>query len=158
MWPFATAGRPRHGAEQRGGSPRLLRGARRRLGRLQTSYPSAALATITGDHAHAAHLHEQSLRLAQELEFWADAADRLTGLGRVALLTGDFPRAAELHRHAMALAADHGYAAGEIHAEIGLALGARRAGDFDLAEQHLRAAAGREARRAGAPVDRPPTF
>ncbi|WP_329021418.1 BTAD domain-containing putative transcriptional regulator [Streptomyces sp. NBC_00690] len=107
-------------------------------GRLQTAYPLAALAAISGDYARAAQLHEQGLHLAQELEFWPEAADRLTGLGRVALLTGDFPRAAELHHEAMALAAEHGYAAGEIHGEIGLALGARRTGDFELAETHLR--------------------
>ncbi|MFI5943291.1 AfsR/SARP family transcriptional regulator [Streptomyces uncialis] len=107
-------------------------------GRLQSSYPLAALASITGDHAHASALHEQGLRLAEELGFWADAADRLTGLGRVALLTGDFRRAAALHRDARARAAEHGYAAGEVHAEIGLALGARREGDLDLAERYLR--------------------
>ncbi|MEU5400701.1 BTAD domain-containing putative transcriptional regulator [Streptomyces sp. NPDC005963] len=107
-------------------------------GRLQTSYPLAALASISGDYARAAYLHEQGLRLAQELEFWPDAADRLTGLGRVALLTGDFARASTLHHEAMALAAEHGYAAGEVHAEIGLALGARREGDFDRAETLLR--------------------
>ncbi|MFJ4768256.1 AfsR/SARP family transcriptional regulator [Streptomyces uncialis] len=107
-------------------------------GRLQTSYPLAALASITGDYARASALHEQGLRLAEDLGFWADAADRLTGLGRVALLTGDFQRAAELHRDARARAAEHGYAAGEVHAEIGLALGARREGDLDLAERYLR--------------------
>ncbi|WP_204328139.1 tetratricopeptide repeat protein [Streptomyces aureoverticillatus] len=75
---------------------------------------------------------------SEELGFWTDAADRLTGPGTAALLTGDFPRATQLHRKAMALAAEHGYAAGEIRAEIGLALGARREGDFDLAYKHLR--------------------
>ncbi|WP_419995549.1 tetratricopeptide repeat protein [Streptomyces boninensis] len=106
-------------------------------GQLRTSYPLAALASIAGDYASATTLHQDGLRLAEELGFWADAADRITGLGRVALLTGDFTRAATLHREAKDRAAEHGYAAGEIHAEIGLALGARREGDFALAQRLL---------------------
>ncbi len=106
-------------------------------GQLQTTYPLASLAAIAGDYAMATRLHQEGLRLAQDLGFPAEAADRISGLGRVALLTRDFAKADELHRKARALAAEHGYSAGEVHAEIGLALGARRQGDFDVAEQLL---------------------
>ncbi|MGV9412623.1 BTAD domain-containing putative transcriptional regulator [Nocardia sp. NPDC003693] len=106
-------------------------------GRLRTTYPLAALASIAGNYATATELHREGLRLARELGFSSDAADRITGLGRVALLTGDFARAAELHREARALATEHGYTAGEVHADIGLALGARRSGDAELAAELL---------------------
>ncbi|MFB9903805.1 BTAD domain-containing putative transcriptional regulator [Allokutzneria oryzae] len=108
-------------------------------GLLQTVYPLAALAEITGDYALAERRNREGLRVAEDLELWSEAADRLTGLGRLALLSGDLRSAQELHERARKLAARQSYRAGEIHAEIGLALGARRLGDLDTAERHLRA-------------------
>ncbi|MFC7110451.1 hypothetical protein ACFQQB_64755 [Nonomuraea rubra] len=61
-----------------------------RWGRLQTTYPLAALAETSGDYERAARLHRDGHQLAEELGFWTEAADRLTGLGRIALLNGDF--------------------------------------------------------------------
>ncbi|GAA4032571.1 BTAD domain-containing putative transcriptional regulator [Allokutzneria multivorans] len=107
-------------------------------GQLQTVYPLAALAEISGDYARAKRLNRDGLRIAEDLQLWSEAADRLTGLGRLALLTGDFAVADELHERARKLAARQSYRAGEIHAEIGLALGARRQGELDAAEHHLR--------------------
>ncbi|WP_086827184.1 BTAD domain-containing putative transcriptional regulator [Allokutzneria sp. NRRL B-24872] len=116
----------------------LFRALGDQWGRLQTVYPLAALAEISGDYARAERLNRDGLRIAEELQLWSEAADRLTGLGRLALLTCDFAAADELHERARKLAARQSYRAGEIHAEIGLALGARRQGELDAAEHHLR--------------------
>lgn len=107
-------------------------------GRLQSGYVLASLAEIAGAYPEAARLHREGLRLAEEFGLPAEAADRMTGLGRIALLTGDLAEARALHERARERAAEWGYRAGEVHAELGLALIARRAGDLDLAERLLR--------------------
>lgn len=87
-------------------------------GQSQTTYPLAALAAITGDYARAQHLHRAGLELAEELGFRAATAERITGLGRIALLTGDFRQAADRtgrqwkalarHRQSLAVASESG--------------------------------------------------
>ncbi|NBE56513.1 ATP-binding protein, partial [Streptomyces boluensis] len=106
-------------------------------GLLRCGYAQAGLAEVAGDHVRAAALHEEGVRLAEELGHWTEAADRITGLGRIALLRRDFTASRELHERARRLAHTHGYAAGAVHAEIGLALCARREGDLDRAEELL---------------------
>ncbi|MFD3513751.1 BTAD domain-containing putative transcriptional regulator [Streptomyces sp. NPDC058657] len=109
-----------------------------RWGRLQTVFPLASLAEISGDYVRAAQLHQDGLEMAEELGMWMEASKRLTGLGRIALLSGDHVRARDMHERALKLAADQNFRDGEVSAEIGLALGARRSGDLDAAAGHLR--------------------
>ncbi|MBQ1097661.1 hypothetical protein KBY55_16575 [Streptomyces sp. b94] len=54
-----------------------------------------------------------------------DAADRLTGPGRVALLTGGFPPPQNSIGRGVTRLAVHGFAAQEIHAELGSLAGRR---------------------------------
>ncbi|ANN21911.1 ATPase [Amycolatopsis orientalis] len=108
-----------------------------RWGWLQASFVIGMLAAIAGDYDHAARVHRESLRRAQELELWPEVAYKLSWLGRTALLTGDFEGAKEFHQRAKDLAVEHSFKPGEVYAETGLALGARRQGLFDEAEQRL---------------------
>ncbi|MGP3937519.1 BTAD domain-containing putative transcriptional regulator [Nonomuraea sp. KM88] len=91
----------------------------------------------SGDYERAARLQRDGLRQAEELRLWPQAADRLSGLGRIALLQGDFAQSRELHERARRLAAQQNYKVGEKYAEVGLALTARREGDLDDAEERL---------------------
>jgi tetratricopeptide (TPR) repeat protein len=108
-------------------------------GQLWSVYPRAAVAEIHGDYARATRLQVDALVTVQECGLSTQAADLLSGLGRIALLTGDFDGAREYHERARRSAAEIGYRAGEINAELGLGLGARREGRLDEAETHLRA-------------------
>ncbi|WJV44287.1 AfsR/SARP family transcriptional regulator [Streptomyces flavofungini] len=107
-------------------------------GQLLTVEPLAALAQMTGDYRRAARLHEDGLRIAEDLGLWPEAADQLSGLGSTATLTGDHDMARAFHERAVRIAADHSFRPGVIRAETGLALGARRAGHLDAAEPQLR--------------------
>ncbi|MFD9883203.1 BTAD domain-containing putative transcriptional regulator [Streptomyces alboflavus] len=107
-------------------------------GQLLTVEPLAGLAQMTGDYPRAARLHEEGLRIAEDLGLWPEAADQLCGLGSTATLTGDHDAARAFHERAMRIAAEHSFKPGVIRAETGLALGARRAGRLDAAETQLR--------------------
>ncbi|GGX44134.1 AfsR/SARP family transcriptional regulator [Streptomyces chryseus] len=109
-----------------------------RWGQLRSSEHLGVLAEIAGSYEEAAHLHQEGVRSAQELELWTDVSYRLARLGRVALLTGDDARATDYHERAARLAAEQSHRPAEQFAETGLALGARRRGDLDTAEKHLR--------------------
>ncbi|MGK5553228.1 BTAD domain-containing putative transcriptional regulator [Actinomadura kijaniata] len=91
-----------------------------RGGELLTVHPRAALAERRGDRREAERLHREGLALAEDLGMWAETADRLSGLGRIALLRGDLGAARELYERARRIAAEHGFRPGEIHAELGL--------------------------------------
>ncbi|HEX6468829.1 MAG TPA: BTAD domain-containing putative transcriptional regulator [Streptosporangiaceae bacterium] len=98
----------------------------------------AALAEMTGDHARAAHLHGDALRLAEELGLWPEVSTRLCWLGWIRTQLGEHPAALEYGARALRLAAEQGYRSGEIFAGIVLGFAARRSGDLDAAEPHLR--------------------
>ncbi|MDI3403185.1 BTAD domain-containing putative transcriptional regulator [Streptomyces cavernicola] len=108
-------------------------------GRLWLVYPQARLAEIHGDYARATGLHRDALATAREFGITTQAADLLSGLGRIALLTGDFGAARDHHEQSRRSAAELGFRAGELNARLGLGLGARREGLLDEAETHLRA-------------------
>ncbi|MFI9580932.1 BTAD domain-containing putative transcriptional regulator [Streptomyces sp. NPDC052236] len=108
-------------------------------GRLQTVFPLAALSEITGDYARAVQLQREGLNIAEQIGLWAEAAKRLSGLGRLALLMDDCSQARTYHQRALKLSREQNFRSGEVDAEIGLGLGARREGDYDLAETHMRA-------------------
>ncbi|TDE10966.1 BTAD domain-containing putative transcriptional regulator [Jiangella asiatica] len=110
-----------------------------RWGQLQVSGTLAVWAEVRGDYREAERLHRDGVRIASELGLWTELAQRLSGLGRIALLRGDLAAAADRHERARRLAARHGDRRGEQFAEVGLALGDRRAGRLDDAEHHLRA-------------------
>ncbi|MFI0155066.1 BTAD domain-containing putative transcriptional regulator [Streptomyces lydicus] len=107
-------------------------------GQLQAADALGAMAEITGDYTRAARLHEDGLRIAEELGLWIQASYKLTGLGRIALLTGDLARARDCHERGLRLAAEQSHRRGEMFAESGLALGARKEGRLDEAEARLR--------------------
>ncbi|UJW32691.1 tetratricopeptide repeat protein [Saccharothrix sp. AJ9571] len=109
-------------------------------GELLTIYPRAAFAEAIGDHDTAERLHRDGLRLAEELGMWAEAADRLSGLGKLAMLRGDHDTARRFYERARALAAEHSFKPAEVVAITGLGLTARRTGDLAEAEEHLREA------------------
>ncbi len=115
----------------------IFDGLGERWGWLQASFVLGMLASIAGDYDHAARVHRESLRRAEELELWPEVAYKLSWLGRTALLTGDFDTAREFHERARVLAVEHSFKPAEIYAETGLALGARRDGRLDDAEEHL---------------------
>ncbi len=115
----------------------IFDGLGERWGWLQASFVIGMLASIAGDYDHAARVHRESLRRAEELELWPEVSYKLSWLGRTALLTGDFEGAKEFHERARALAVEHSFKPGEVYAETGLALGARRQGLFDEAERRL---------------------
>ncbi|MEU3628769.1 AfsR family transcriptional regulator [Amycolatopsis coloradensis] len=115
----------------------IFDGLGERWGWLQASFVIGMLASIAGDYDHAARVHRESLRRAEELELWPEVAYKLSWLGRTALLTGDFEEAKEFHERAKALAVEHSFKPGEVYAETGLALGARRQGLFEEAERRL---------------------
>jgi predicted ATPase/DNA-binding SARP family transcriptional activator len=115
----------------------IFDGLGERWGWLQASFVIGMLASIAGAYDHAARVHRESLRRAEELELWPEVAYKLSWLGRTALLTGDFEGGKEFHERAKALAVEHSFKPGEVYAETGLALGARRQGLFDEAEQRL---------------------
>ncbi|MEV6908185.1 BTAD domain-containing putative transcriptional regulator [Amycolatopsis sp. NPDC051071] len=118
-------------------SAAIFDGLGERWGWLQASFVIGMLASIAGDYDHAARVHRESLRRAEELELWPEVSYKLSWLGRTALLTGDFEGGREFHERARALAVEHSFKPGEVYAETGLALGARRQGRFDEAEVHL---------------------
>ncbi|MCF3148694.1 ATP-binding protein, partial [Streptomyces platensis] len=118
-------------------SAALFRELGDRWGQLQAADVLAALAEITGDYARAARLHQDGLRIAEDLGLWIQASYKLSGLGRIALLTGDLPAARDYHERGRRLAAEQSHLRGEMFAECGLALGARREGRLDDAEAHL---------------------
>ena len=115
----------------------IFDGLGERWGWLQASFVVGVLASIAGDYEHAARVHRESLRRAEELELWPEVAYQLSWLGRTALLTGDFEGAKEFHERARTLAVEHSFKPGEVYAETGLALGERRQGLFEAAEQRL---------------------
>ncbi|MGP8298354.1 AfsR/SARP family transcriptional regulator [Streptomyces inhibens] len=108
-----------------------------RWGQLQAAEVLGTIAEITGDYARAARLHQDGLRIAEELGLWIQASYKLSGLGRIALLTGDLTGARDLHERGLRLAGEQSHRRGEMFAETGLALGARREGRLDDAEAHL---------------------
>ncbi|HEX3711538.1 MAG TPA: BTAD domain-containing putative transcriptional regulator [Trebonia sp.] len=110
-----------------------------RWGQLQaTEWLGAALAAA--DPALAGRLHRDSLRMAEELGLWPQAADALSWLGLAALRSGDLTQARELLERGRRLAAEQGYRPGQVFAELGLGQAERRAGELDRAEAHLRSA------------------
>ncbi|WP_420000141.1 BTAD domain-containing putative transcriptional regulator [Streptomyces boninensis] len=120
-------------------SVRLFEAVGDACGRLWSVYPQAAVAEIHGDYARATELHQDALTTAREFGISTQAADLLSGLGRIALLTGDFAAARDYHEKSLRTAAELGFRAGEFNARLGLGLGARREGRLDEAEAHLRA-------------------
>ncbi|MEV5596578.1 BTAD domain-containing putative transcriptional regulator [Streptomyces sp. NPDC052496] len=114
----------------------LFREAGDLWGQLQASEALGTLAEIGGDYEHAAQLHRDGLRAAEELGLWIQASYRHSGLGRIALLTGDLEAAREHHERGLRLAAEQSHRRGEMFAETGLGIGARRAGRLDDAERH----------------------
>ncbi|MGY6652798.1 BTAD domain-containing putative transcriptional regulator [Amycolatopsis sp. TRM77291] len=118
-------------------SAAIFDGLGERWGWLQASFVIGMLASIAGDYEHAARVHRESLRRAEELELWPEVSYKLSWLGRTALLTGDFEAAKEFHERARTLAVEYSFKPGEVYAETGLALGARRQGRFDEAELRL---------------------
>ncbi|MFE0188536.1 BTAD domain-containing putative transcriptional regulator [Streptomyces sp. NPDC058989] len=108
-----------------------------RWGQLQAADALGAIAEITGDYTRAAGLHQDGLRIAEELGLGIQASYQLSGLGRIALLTGEVAGARDFHERGLRLAAEHSHRRGEMFAETGLALGARREGRLDDAEAHL---------------------
>ncbi|MGC7102962.1 BTAD domain-containing putative transcriptional regulator [Amycolatopsis lurida] len=109
-------------------------------GELLTIHPRAAVAEFDGDLQSAEQLHHHGLRLAEELGMWAETADRLSGLGKLAMLRGDHDTAHRFYQRAKAIAAEHSFRPAEITAVTGLGLTARRAGHLADAETHLREA------------------
>ncbi|WP_425563959.1 AfsR/SARP family transcriptional regulator [Saccharothrix xinjiangensis] len=109
-----------------------------RWGRLKSSFALGTLAGMRGDYPRATALHQEGLRVAEELRSWPEVSYKLSWLGRVALLEGDLAAARDLHERARRIAAEQGFSAGEAYAETGLALGARREGLLDEAEERLR--------------------
>ncbi|GLZ81554.1 hypothetical protein Afil01_63610 [Actinorhabdospora filicis] len=107
-------------------------------GRVRAAYPLASIAEATGDYDRAAALHTGALADARGLGLWREAADRLCGLGRIALLRGDLTASLRLHTEALALSETHHHRNGIVSAEIGLGLTHRRAGDLDAAETTMR--------------------
>ncbi|ARX89064.1 hypothetical protein SMD44_08551 [Streptomyces alboflavus] len=106
-------------------------------GKLLTVEPLAGLAQMTGDYPRAARLHEEGLRIAEDLGLWPEAADQLSGLAAPPPSRGP-RRGARLPRTGHADRREHSFKPGVIRAETGLALGARRAGRLDAAETQLR--------------------
>ncbi|MFI7707765.1 hypothetical protein [Nonomuraea sp. NPDC049480] len=72
---------------------------------MQAVWPLASPAEIKGDGERAAEPRREGVRPAQESRLWPGVADRLTGLGRIALLTKDYERAREFHERGRDLAA-----------------------------------------------------
>ena len=92
---------------------------------------------MTGDYERATRLHQEGLRLAEDLELWPDVAGRLSWLGWIAMQLGDYAQARDLCGQALRLAEDQDNVPGQTFAELGLALTLRRLGTLDLAEIHL---------------------
>jgi hypothetical protein len=107
-------------------------------GLLQATDWLIGLADMTGDHAEAARLSRDGLRIAEDLGLWPDVAGRLGWLAWTSVQVGDHALAREYAGQARRLAAEHGQLVVEVFATIGLAFAARREGRFDLAEEHLR--------------------
>lgn len=107
-------------------------------GQLHATFALGTHAEVVGDYVHAAGVHRDGLRMAEELGLWTEVSDKLSALGRIALLTGDHAQADELHERARRLAVEQGYPVGEEYAELGLALSERRQGKLDAAEPRLR--------------------
>lgn len=108
-----------------------------RWGRLYPTRLLGVLAEIGGHYEHAARLHRDALRIAEDLALWPSVSMQLANLGRVCLLVGDLAEADEHHQRAYRLAVEQSDGAAAAFAAIGLALGARRQGRLDLAEQRL---------------------
>jgi predicted ATPase/DNA-binding SARP family transcriptional activator len=107
-------------------------------GRLQSTEHLGMLAEIAGDYDRAMRLHQEGIRLAEQLRLWTELSFRLSRAGRIALLTGDLVTAADLTTRARTLAAEQSHRPAEQFADTGLALVARRQGDLDTAEALLR--------------------
>lgn len=125
----------RHDSEE---SLRLFDELGDRWGRLYPTRLLGVLAEIGGDHEHAALLHRDALRIAEDLALWPTVSMQLASLGRVSLLVGDLVEAGEYHERAHRLAEEQSDGPAAAFAAIGLALGARRQGRLDLAERLLR--------------------
>jgi predicted ATPase/DNA-binding SARP family transcriptional activator len=122
-----------------------------RWGQLQAiEWLGAALAAA--DPAQAGRLHRDSLRMAEELGLWPQAADALSWLGLAALRSGDLAQARELLERGRRLAAEQSYRPGQVFAELGLGQAERRAGELDRAEARLRSAL-RASRQIGSEPD-----
>ncbi|GAA4910269.1 putative ATPase [Stackebrandtia albiflava] len=106
-----------------------------RWGQLRATAVASALAEIRGDYAEAARSRRSALESAEELHIWPEVADRLSGLGRIALLTGDLDAAEDYHRRSLALATTHSHPQCGVFAESGLAMLERRRGRLDAAEE-----------------------
>ncbi|MHA7958264.1 BTAD domain-containing putative transcriptional regulator [Streptomyces sp. L500] len=119
-------------------SATLFRELGDRWGQLRAVPALTTRAEVFGDYERATRLLRDGLRMAERLGMWTEAADLLSGLGRIALLTGDHDRARDFHERSGRLAAEQGFRIGEVNAEVGLGLGARREGELDIAEAHMR--------------------
>jgi tetratricopeptide (TPR) repeat protein len=82
-------------------------------------------------------MHQEGLRIAEDLGLRSDVPYKLAQLGRIALACGDYSRADSFHERSRKLAAEQSDRFGEHFASIGLALSARRQGHLDQAEAHL---------------------
>ncbi|WP_414941738.1 BTAD domain-containing putative transcriptional regulator [Amycolatopsis sp. cmx-11-51] len=115
-----------------------FRGLGDRGGELLTIYPRAVLAEYGGDHVAAERLHRDGLALADQLGMWAEAADRHSGLGKLALTRQDYDVARKHFEAARKLAADHSFKPAEAIAMTGLGQICLRTGDLAAAEKLLR--------------------
>ncbi|GLZ77798.1 SARP family transcriptional regulator [Actinorhabdospora filicis] len=106
-------------------------------GRLQAGEWLAALADLGGDYPRAIAVHEEGLRLAEELSLWPDVGGKLSWLAWLATQSGDQDRARELGGRALAMAREHGSPAAAVFAELSLGFAERRGGDLDAAEARL---------------------
>lgn len=118
-------------------SDRIFTSLGERWGLLQSSFVRGSFAEISGDYEKARKLHENGLRMAEELSLWPEISYQLSWLGRTALLTGDYAAAGELHERAMRIGAERGFTPAQRYAQTGLALGLRREGKLDEAERQL---------------------
>ncbi|MGI5240431.1 BTAD domain-containing putative transcriptional regulator [Dactylosporangium sp. CA-139066] len=145
-------------ATDAGRSVALFRRLGDRWGLLHASEWLAAHAELSGDEHRATQLHEDGLRMAEDLGLWPEVAGRLSWLGWGALQRGDYAAARELSARALRLSQEQGSPLNAIFAEMVLAFAARRGGDLEAAEAHLHsllaAAADRDG-EAGQPLHVP---
>jgi predicted ATPase/DNA-binding SARP family transcriptional activator len=109
-----------------------------RWGQLQAIEWLGALADLEGDFARASELHEEGVRMAEQLGSWPQVADHLTWRGRIAMLQGEFDAARTFLDRGLRLATEQSYGSGIGFAVLELGGFARRIGDLDEAERLLR--------------------
>ncbi|MGC4757780.1 BTAD domain-containing putative transcriptional regulator [Micromonospora trifolii] len=108
-----------------------------RWGRLRATEWVGGLADMRGEHEHAAALHREGLRWAEELALWPQVCAELSWLAWLAVQTRDYAQGRELAERAYDLAVEQGSPGALIFAEMSLGLAARRDGKLDLAVTHL---------------------